>query len=379
MSKIIYVDYKQLEDDKVLKFLKDFPQHNWSYISDLRKMHHGIESEYVRVGCNNLFFKNDIVDLLDLAPPEYCPNYRRSFSDITDQRCHELWQESNKPWLVFWSGGADSTLILSSIIKNLSTSDRDRVTVACNHASIYENPRFYNTFVKPNFKLIDSSTISLSEELLSQYIVIDGSPADQLHAGFVIQKMLYENSDHVLKNCHSDPDLLLGYLSQKTNDQFATWYYERVIESAKSQPVPVETYHDFFWWVYFNWFWVTVKLRPLFLYQPNLNQSSLQSYLDNFKMWFDTADYQQWAMNNNHSGEKFGNHLGQYKFALKKYIYEVDRDEYYFNFKTKMESMSRPPQRIITNNFFCILDDFTTLKWPQDCDRIFELLSAHII
>jgi hypothetical protein len=76
----------------------------------------------------------------------------------------------------------------------------------------------------------------------------------------------------------------------------------------------------------------------------------------------------------NRLGVKYGANIGQRKLASKKYIYEYDHDEYYFQLKTKMESVSRKTN---LGKYFCILDDHTRLTLDDDLAQILELLPNH--
>jgi len=45
-------------------------------------------------------------------------------------------------------------------------------------------------------------------------------------------------------------------------------------------------------------------------------------------------------MVNNNNGEKIKNTLATYKYAQRRYIYDFDKNEWYFKYKTKLESLS---------------------------------------
>ena len=169
-------------------------------------------------------------------------------------------------------------------------------------------------------------------------------------------------------------------MSYKTNDQsgagnkFANWYYEHMLENINSVDIPIETYHDFFFWHMFNMTWNPVKLRSLW-FQTDTDVDSLKKYLQYSIPWFDSTEYQQWAMCNNKFGIKYGQGIGKYKLAAKKYIYDFDKNKYYFDFKTKIKSGSITFDPI---SWFCILDDFRRLSLEEDLEQILVLLPAHI-
>jgi hypothetical protein len=139
--------------------------------------------------------------------------------------------------------------------------------------------------------------------------------------------------------------------------------------------VPLETYHDFFFWGFFNLTWVPAQLRTSEA-TPTHDREGQKRYFDYFVPWFSNEDYQLWAMTNNQYGIKFGSDIGCSKIETKRYIHQLFKDEYYLRFKTKTDSTARvsraDPRR------FCILDDYTWLSIDDDTDQILELLPSHI-
>jgi hypothetical protein len=376
-QKIIYLKNNQITHPAVWSLLKNNYSYDWKSFKKNQIFNSGIESKYVRMGCNNYPFRNDFITQ-QFAAPVYNPDFKLTFEEITNQRCLELWNtHRDRPWLILWSGGVDSTVILSSILKNINPNEYSNIHIACNQISIFENPHFFYKHIVPNFKLVDSSILKFDTELLQKYYIIDGEPADQLYAGGISQKMLGQDATMFNKNFRTDPDELIKYLGLSVDTKWATWYYENMLENIQSVDIPVETYHDFFWWWYFNHCWGPVQLRNLG-FQTNNNSNSLISYLDNFTLWYATDDYQQWAMNNNRINVKYGTNLAEFKLASKQYIYDIGHDEYYLKFKTKICSTSREMFTHIDKCSFCILDDFTSLSLTTDLDKILELLPAHV-
>jgi hypothetical protein len=371
-QQIIFLNQRHLPQlDNVLS---QYPQYPWHEFIKMSKFNGGAMSYYTRSGIDPLPFKNTIVDRLGLSMPEYNSAFTKTFSDISDQRYHELSRlYSSRPWLILWSGGIDSTAIVTSILKN--TTDYSNIHIACNATSVAENPTFFYKHIQPHFRVVDSSIMALSAALENQYFVISGEFGDQLHAGSISQKMMA--TDHKLLDIdvNKSPDILLKYLEDQIDSSWAHWYYETVLENSKSVDVPVVTYHDFFWWSYFNQLWPTIKIRGV-QYLNNINPASVTNYLNNFINWFESTEYQLWAMANNAKGIKYGSNLAEYKLESKKYIYDYDRNIHYYKFKTKIASVSL--EVFNKNNWCCILDDFTTLNLNTDADRIFELLPDHI-
>ena len=372
MSKIIYLNQKLLSDPRLSTVLEKY-NYNWNMFSGIVKLNPGHDSGYIRAGTNVYPLKNDLVDILNFQMPDYDPAFNLSFSDVTDLRVTQLAKTcNNKRWLVLWSGGIDSMVILTSILKNLSPVQWANIDIACNRISIYENPKFFYEYIQPNFNIVDSTSLTLNGSTLIKYYVIDGEPADQLYGGFASRGFLGES---VLKDWRTDPDELLDYFTQAVDRPFAEWYYETARANIESVDVPIENYYDFCWWLFFNSTWCSILLRPL-QFQTNNAVEGIKSYFDNFIPWFNTQEYQQWSMIHR-LGVKYGVNISDRKLASKKYIYEFDHDEYYFHFKTKLQSTSRQ----VANNggYFCLLDDYRRLTLDKDLDLILELLPAHIL
>lgn len=372
MSKIIYLNQKLLTDSRLTDVLSGY-NYDWNKFNGLCKLNPGRDSEYIRAGKNVYPVKNELIEILDFNMPEYDPTFNLSFSDVTDLQLTQLFKTRNdKRWLILWSGGIDSMVIVASILKNLSPADRENIDIACNRFSIYEHPKFFYEYIKPNFKIKDSSFLTFNEPLFQKYYVIDGEPADQLYGGYASRGML--NDQTILKNWRTEPEELIDFFSTAVDTPFAEWYYNSLRENIESVNIPIENYYDFCWWGFFNAVWATVLLRPL-QFQTINSVNGMKLYFDNFIPWFNTKEYQQWAMVSR-LGVKYDTNICDRKLASKKYIYDFDRDEYYFQFKTKMESTSRTISN--NNGYFCILDDYTRLTLDKDLDQILQLLPDHI-
>jgi len=368
-QQILQINLAELRHEKILPFLKNaWPQHNWENLKECFKLNDNAKNILTqRIGNNTFPFSTTAIDSCNIKPPVYDGTFTKTFDDVTDEQC-QLWlkEKTDRPWLVFWSGGIDSTVIVVSILKHTSPADRENIYIACNRASIYELPRFFYDHVQPNFKLIQTPDSS-KQPLAESYHVIDGEFADHLYTGGVGWELLRLMPECLTRDFRRNPDALLNQLASRTNKNFATWYYDCMLDNINSIDIPVETYHDFYWWHFFNYHYtdVYIKIR---------NNTFANEYSPR---WFATDDYQQWAMNNNRLGTKYTLNSGDSKLASKEYIYDFDRDEYCRTFKTKGKSIQMF-SKIKSLKEFCTLDDFSKLYIDRDLDRVLELLPAHI-
>ena len=377
MEKIIYIN-SVASDKKIQDALKSYTNSDWDNYFKIPK--HCSYELYPRTGINNFLFKNELVDFLQCYVPKYDPTFNLTFSDITDLKTQQLLvNKNNKKWLIFWSGGIDSTVPIVSILKILSQADRERVVIACNRHSVYENPHFFFKYIKPNFTLIDSTNLYFTEELLNEYYIIDGELADNLYGNPLKRFLVTNNGSSILKNWRTDPDELINSLANSSKEmdndkKFAIWFYEKIKENIESVDVPVENYYDFFWWCLFNYAWFDLTFRNLKRTPSDI--SSATNCIANDTFWYGTNEYQLWAMNNR-LGVRYGTNIGERKLASKKYIYEFDHNEYYFKFKTKTASTGRLSIDSVTQ-FSCLTDDYTKLYIDRDENKIIELLPTHI-
>jgi len=329
---------------------------------------------YCRKGHNSLPFVYE-QDFFKTAMPELEVGFKKSFDDITDQRCVDLFRShSDRPWLVTWSGGIDSTVILASILKNLSPQQRSNITVSYNKISVYENPKFFHDHVRPNFHVIDSTPQEFGNLLDSHYI-IDGDPADMLQgSGFALNAKAWGLD---LTQSWRQESPLVEFLTTVMGDRAAKWTYDHMysnLDSLTNDPLDLKTYADWFWWINFNWKWIANRLHEM-QRQPIPN---VKPYVTSAVHWYDTVDYQQWSMNQGrYSLVRDNGSLGNYKKISKQYIYAYDKNAHYLKFKTKTDSSSRGPRNKATS-WLCVLDDYRTLTEEKDLDLILELLPTHL-
>jgi hypothetical protein len=123
-----------------------------------------------------------------------------------------------------------------------------------------------------------------------------------------------------------------------TNEKFSELWYQKMVKNIETSSVPVHTIQDFFWWQIFNLKFVNCAMRcSIFLNDRIDVDKMLNVHVMN---WFTDIDYQLWSMSNNNNGEKIiGIDPSKYKMAARNYIYEFDKNEWYFNFKLKIASL----------------------------------------
>jgi hypothetical protein len=337
MNSFIYVknklDLPELEKALGVEFNNDF--RNYNLISN---------SVWYQPHClHNRFGKSKFWNL-ELLPehriPILDPNFNLSFEEVTDRRALELErlvESSNRPLVINWSGGIDSTCAVSAIYKNFKPHNRQNVTVSMNNYSYFENPVFFNKIIKPNFKI--DRIENQQYDPWTHSILVSGEPADEMwiHADIIEIAHRYPGSSR--NSIRSNPDHLIEFIGHKSNPEHAKWFYEMVLEESANFPIPIETYEDFYWWVNFNFYLVGDAVKEYLNGSTVQNQEMFELFRQYYKPWYLTDDYQCWSMMNNSNGVKIDDTIRSYKYPSKKYIFDVDKNPYYLNYKTKTASV----------------------------------------
>ena len=371
MTKIVVVDQQCLSNPciPVLPELVGHP--DWKPYQEFLTYNQNFNGFYHRAGVNNLPFKNDLIQHFHFEMPTYDDKFNLSFAEVSDLRIADLTKnKQDKPWLVMYSGGIDSTVIMAAILKNLSPANFENITVACNQLSVIEYPSFFYNYIKPNFKIIDSTYLAYDSSLYDQYYVLDGELGDMLY-GAVSWLPDQVSNQLLLKDFRQEPDALIALLNEIKGP--GLWFYELLKENIDSVDVPVTNYIDFFWWMNINMCWASALLRP---HHQRGESLSVDKFLQNNISWYDSREYQLWSMTTS-PNEKYSTDIALRKLASKKYIYDLDHNKYYYHFKCKSMSVGRSKSRH-RREWFCLTDDGPPLYIEQDLEKILDLLPEHI-
>jgi hypothetical protein len=385
MTEIIAINHVHLDDQRLAPYLQSANQQDLRMLKLFGQLCQNNNAQQLglmpRTGVNNLPFRNNFIDVIGAAVPPYDALFTELWSDITDARAKEIEQvmlSNNKKLGVFWSGGIDSTCIMSAVLKNFEPSSLELVTVVCTVDSILENPVFYEKYICNKFKIASPNDTELLKS--QNFIFVDGNAADTLLMSMSPSLdvcMAVRHGELLSASWRTRPDALIDYLAKITQSRpFAVWYYETNKESIESTNIPVETYFDFMWWISFNYDYHSWAVHNWFFMLGRLG-ISWEEYQCKFIGWFRTDPYQLWAMNNNGAGVKHGTSLGSLKHHPKRYIYEFDSNEYYYQYKTKISSVGQVYD-LPSQAPFAITDQFKILYLNKDLDQICNLLPTHL-
>lgn len=309
----------------------------------------------------SLPWKQEVVPGFEM--PVYDPTFNKTFEQVTDEKALSIAQQirDGKKFAVMYSGGIDSTVVLSSLIKNLTSEELQSIVVCGGSESMIENPVFWDKFIQNKLTVWDSNKHKYDDLIEAGYTPITADEGDCIF-GTLFGLILYNNYDYYIselstetkmnlkniKNKISSPDvhysaykdLIIRHLDLpievSENPDFGRLLYEKYDHNIKTANVPVHSLHDFFWWLIFNVKYLNCSVRGALYFNDRIEwKTAIYSIIN----WFNDPDYQRWSMVNNNNGEKIHLSPSTYKMAARKYIRSVDNNEWYFHFKTKLESL----------------------------------------
>jgi len=276
-----------------------------------------------------------------------------SLSDIMDQRALEIIQiakATNKKIAIMWSGGIDSTAVVTAFLKNLNQPDHELLKIYCNSNSILENPSYYFDCIRlyKNVQLKSASTCYVNNTFLNQNILLHGDPADCIFGPSTPMYEHFSNNGSHLEPWKKHANTMIDLLNARVQNRFkhlkwGDWYFNYITKNLEESghAEHVSTVADWWWWTYFNFKWEFSPTR--FFHRPKLvhvdgisldNQQQFANYT-----FFTSADFQLWSYSNLKTlTEK--NVKQSHKKQIKTYINNFFKNESYFNNKRKKSSQT---------------------------------------
>jgi hypothetical protein len=293
------------------------------------------------------------------------------FDSITDERCHQLREHQwDRPWLVEWSGGLDSTLVLCALLKNLNKQDLANITVGMTPVSIYENPNFFHNCIKGKLQIKDITAPDY-QNLYKTHYLITGEPADMLTGGALAMHACSNGLDLTLPWRDNQSVILDFFAGTSAGSAGAQWLIDTMahdIENREETYPPVDNILEWFHWINLSWKWTT---KQIYKFKPGLHDP--KQYFHSLINWFDTDDYQNWSINHGrYSLITDGISLNSYKKDFRRYIMRIFPDHYYAQFKIKVASTSWAMSQM--HPWACLLDDGSTLTAQNHLEEIASLI-----
>jgi hypothetical protein len=235
-----------------------------------------------------------------------------------------------------WSGGIDSTRVMVSFLENFSIAElKDRVKIICNENSIFENPNFYQKYIVTNFELINSENIPWLFN--GSALIVTGEMNDELFGTNMLKNYLFINPGTYTNKFNKQN--IFNYFSPRIKNDQATWLLvDSVINAANKYGVVLENDADWWWYWNFCFKWQLCYLRLITLAMPSLWPTLDSRYMENYiHHFYSTDDFQLWSINTPEA--RIIKKWTDYKFQVKKEIFDFDGDQHYFETKTKRGSL----------------------------------------
>jgi hypothetical protein len=260
----------------------------------------------------------------------------KTFSQITDETALSY---IGKNVLISWSGGIDSTTAVAAFIKN---NVPFKVTV--NASAESENKPLYDYLVNNHDVVNIKQNIHLMskvdfDELNEQYCIVTGDCADQLYPGihhnFVpggtqFKDVVGHTDFNTLYQTYFDTPVEEKYLFNNARETFIEAY----MHHFKCNATQAENIYDNYLLPYVQQFPFEVQhyyqlrwfFRFIFQYYVSAKEQFYRfgKYNGEVKAFFDTEDYQRWALTNlNYNWNNYSTHYNNYKMVQKQYNYDV--------------------------------------------------------
>ena len=277
--------------------------------------------------------------LPNLALPKFI-EYKKQFHEICDDRALQLINQAkstNRKICIMYSGGIDSTTLLTSFFKNCTDKElRDNIVVLLNDLSIRENPNFYYNYIIKKMDCVSSYKFPyyLGND---KFIFISGENADQLFGSqattaFASNKQFSD----LFKPLHTMEGSIIDWFKSRDSNVDAELMYSIFKKLTDKAPIKINTVYKFFWWINFTMKWQAVYTRML----PFSKNPKDIKFEENYTTFFATDEFQLWSMNNTENFIKETENSA--KWVAKQYICDYNKDQEY---------LKKPKQGSLTNMF----------------------------
>lgn len=254
-----------------------------------------------------------------LTMPDYDPAFELTYQECCHKKVNELVTLQNTldvPIRIMYSGGIDSSLILSSFVDVLGVEQAaKRVEILMDQESIQENPWMWDKIIRSNFTILDSDKHGAYYN--NKNIIIGGEGNDQLLGTDVYRDLVRWGGDGILNVPWSEGNIK-DYLTFKglSNEHRDMWF-DLFTEQMTSTQAPIITIGDFWWWINFSCKWSTVFYRMMFYAQTpeNITNEYVSTY---YQQFFNTQEFQKWSLKDREHKHQ-GNYIS-YKFHARELV-----------------------------------------------------------
>jgi hypothetical protein len=289
---------------------------------------HGFDQHNWLVDVNQIFSTNPagmLVDrtqtvnlplCFDINRPWNPPTLQYTLEQALQTRVNQLVSTEQKLNL-FWSGGIDSTTMLTAFLKYVS--DRSQLRIFYTPFSTYEHPTYLDFLKKfDNLELVDLSGMTYSTCVFDG-LFLTGDGGDELMAS-VDESFFQSYGRSALDQSWQD-----FFYKKNSNDTFIDFCQEYFLQAQR----PIDTVLEARWF-----FYAMCKTRfqllgkiDLFVHYPEFVPARLQGFFDCPEF----ESYVYWNLDQIIPGSKYSD----WKLPFKQYCVEFDCFDDYFKNKKK--------------------------------------------
>ena len=243
-----------------------------------------------------------------------------------DKRAQSIIEKHDRV-TVSWSGGVDSTAVVTSLLKN--GLNPKNLTILASSSSEEEYPYFYKYLHDIGVNYVETEAVSSNFDKVEDGVLVTGWCADQMFGSNIhIRNLDWYHLPWI-------EGVALAF--QDRGIDVDTHELEQIKEAfseyAEKLGLKLEQFCEFAFLFNFGVKWTYVSQEP----QMTVTHQSVRDRIYNF---FDTVEFQQFALQNyptirERNANRF---LKYYKRPLKEYIYSFTNDDYYFRKKGKKNS-----------------------------------------
>lgn len=263
-----------------------------------------------------------------LVMPAYDPDFALSYQDCCHAKVKSMLELQDKlgvPIRIMYSGGIDSSLILSSFVDVIGVDESARrIQLLMDQESIQENPWMWERVIRKNFTVLDSDKHGVYYN--SDNILVAGEGNDQLLGTDLYRDLVRWGGDGILDQRWSEANIKLYLASKDLSAEEQNMWFDLFTNQMKNTACPIDTIGDFWWWINFSCKWTSVYYRMMFYTQsPNdVNDSYLANY---YQQFFNTQEFQLWSLKDR-THKHQGNYIS-YKFHARELVAKtIDAPEY---------------------------------------------------
>jgi hypothetical protein len=273
-----------------------------------------------------------------LQMPVVDRDFSKSYELCCQEQVQNLMESQDRldvPIHLLYSGGIDSSLILTSFIKQLGLANTEkRIRIIMSVDSIEENPWMWEKIIRrSDLKIIPGE--SHATNWSTNRILVGGEFNDQLMGSDVYKDLVRWKGNEILDKKWNENLFYEYHLYKGLTDAHARHWAVLFSNHIASCTLEISTVADAWWWINFSCKWSAVYFRLLMHVYNNeiINQEYLDQYYCQF---YGSPDFQKWSMTNRTHKHK-GTWLS-YKWHAKQLVCDFLQDNSFMS-KVKRGSL----------------------------------------